>query len=285
MYLVKPSDVSRAVGGGEAAIASAPPIGSEGMLKTRLGELDHSMQKILVSSMPQHEKIRLYLEALRQYIMGARHLDRVLQQQQQQDTPSLRFIDREMQTDEQVAKRLHETSTSTDEVRSERAAQTDEPMPKRFRDVETSTDAEIVAAPLVSTPSADERPIRPSRQSFYEIAEQAPQPFNMNALLDQMPPSRKPDAKKFLMEIANSTTMRWDPATGHVYRGSHQISGVNSLINKFLQKRFSTNQAAKAELSGYDDFLSAASEARASQRPMQVKQQVGEGSRAVWLRY
>jgi hypothetical protein len=282
MYLLKPSDLHN-----NAAVPPAPPIGSEGMLKTRLGELDNSMQKILLSTTPRHEKIRLYLEVLRQYIMGARHLDRVLQQ----PSSGLHMIERGSQTaHEEGHPAMYDASTITIDEPSlvKRDASTSTPAAKQLYDVSTSTDV-IEPAPTTTPMQARgvepevERPIRPSRQSFYEIAEQTTHPYNMDALLDLMPPSKKADAQRFLTEIANSTTMRWDPATGHVYRGEQRISGINSLMHKFLQKRFSTTQASKGDLAGYDDFMKAVGEARASQRPQQ-RQQVGEG-RVVWLRY
>jgi hypothetical protein len=275
------------------------------MLKTRLGELDRSMQNILLSTTPRHEKIRLYLEALRQYIMGARHLDRVLQQPS--SSSALRMIERGIQTtahdddgeEEAGMAAKHDTITINDELPPlvvKRDASTSTPRARQLHSVSTSTADSISEAAAATAPplvgvvgsrrsnepiDAVEHPIRPSRQSFYEIAEQATHPYSIDALLDLMPPSKKADAHRFLTEIANSTSMRWDPATGHVYRGEQRISGINSLMHRFLQKRFGTTQASKGELAGYDDFMKAVGEARASQRP---QQQAGEG-RTLWLRY
>jgi hypothetical protein len=288
MYLLRPSDLSNVLQQHEqsgGAIPSAPPLGSEGMLKTRLGELDSRMQNILQSpTRDMHQKIRLYLEALRQYIMGARHLDRVLQH----DPPStLRVLDRESQTEQEEkevrpAKRRRDASTSTiDPVEV-----VDNPLVAEDVDV-APVEQEAVkptkAAIAIAKPQPVEREIRPARFSFYEIAEQATQPYGVEALLDLMPPSKKDDARKILTDISKSTTMRWDPATGHVYRGDDRISG--SLIDKFLQKRLGTTQASKGPMVGYDDFMTSLAEARASQRPSTAAQ-VGKGRKnSIWLRY
>jgi hypothetical protein len=140
-----------------------------------------------------------------------------------------------------------------------------------------------VAAVVAVRTKPVEREIRPAQFSYKEIAEQATQPFSMESLLDLMPPSKKTEARDVLMKIANSSTMRWDPATGHVYREDDRISSSNSLIDKFMLKRFTSNIATKGNITGYDDFIAALSEARASQRP---SAQVGKGSKnVVWLRY
>jgi hypothetical protein len=132
-----------------------------------------------------------------------------------------------------------------------------------------------------------EREIRPAQFSYQDIAEQATQPFSMESLLNMMPPSKKAEARDALMKIANSSTMRWDPTTGHVYREDDRISASNSLIDKFMLKRFTSNMATKGNIAGYDDFIAALSEARANQRH---SAQVGKGrmkrrNNVVWLRY
>jgi hypothetical protein len=288
MYLLKPSDLNNVIHQQEqsgGAIPQAPPIGSEGMLKTRLGELDRSMQEILQGpSTDIHQKIRLYLEALRQYIMSARHLDRVLQQHQ--SPQDVQMIDRETQTtvdddkEPTVAKRQQTTPAALKPVAKEQVTV------KQPLSPTTSAPVVSVEAPaevVQQRPPAAERGIRPARLSFHEIAEQASvSPYSSEVLLSMMPPSRKDEAEKILRKITSSASLRWDPTTGQVYRGNLQKS--IGRIDKFLQKRFSTTSEAKGSLAGYDEFKEALGEARAAVNPVQQQQQMGKG-KFVWLRY
>lgn len=298
MYLLKPSDLLAAASA-TTKVPPAPPVGEEKVIKTRLDMLDEQMRGILEKpEQDLHTKIRLYLEALRQYITSARQMERAIQEQpspvqviQQQPTGQRIMVDREKAVEDDVmgedkpvqSKRGIEETLKPSPVKRPRAATGDEEEEWELAPNGTTPVPQSVFASSSSSSSTPaERPINPMRLSFYEVAEQAQHPFSIDSLVHLMPPSRKKDARKVLDEIENSKTMRWDTATGHVYRNDKPISST-VLIDSFLKKRFSTTEAAKGPMTGYDDFKAASQEARLNQKGE------GPGGRRqrpmAWLKY
>jgi hypothetical protein len=141
------------------------------------------------------------------------------------------------------------------------------PLPPMVAATTSTTAAE---KPTPAAAAASERKIRPMRLSFYDVADQAKDPYSVESLVHLMPDSRKEEARKLLKNIENSKTMRWDPATGIVYQNEKPISSAN-LIDAFLQKRFSTTSQSKGPMTGYEEFKNALQHTRA------VGGQKGEG--------